>query len=291
MSQAFQTIGLIAKRKEARVTQTLQQLIELLHSRRHRILLDATAAEHLPETERPTLEREALCREADLLIAVGGDGTLLDAARSLGENETPLLGINLGRLGFLVDVSPDEMTDRLNAILDGDHVAEERFVLTADVIRHDEVIYRQRAFNDIVYHVRAVVRMVEFETYINDHYLNTQRADGIVISTPSGSTAYALSAGGPIIEPSLQAIVLAPICPHTLSNRPIVVDTDSVIDIVPKSGSCFGQVSFDGQANYDILENDRVRIRRHPTPVRLLHPSDHDYFHILRAKLRWAEQP
>jgi len=287
----FKYIGLLAKSDETRVKDTLTHLVDFLQDRGHEVLMDQAVCDYLGD-HLNEVDCEELGQRADLVIVVGGDGTMLNAARRMADYDIPILGINLGRLGFLVDISPDEMEGRLTRILDGDYVEENRFLLQGSVFRDEEEIFTGSVFNDIVYHVRDVVRMIEFETHIDGVYVNTQRSDGMVISTPSGSTAYAMSAGGPIIEPGLNAIVLAPICPHTLTNRPIVVSSDSKIDVIAsRANRASGQVSFDGQTNVDILNGDRIHIRRKPKPARLLHPSDHNYFHILRAKLHWGEQP
>ena len=288
----FQTIGVITKQSDPRLGDTLQALLEFLASRDLDILVDASAAPLLNHPAGRVVTREELALKADLAIVVGGDGTLLNAGRTLADADVPLLGINLGRLGFLVDVSPEEMTARIDEILGGDYREARRFLLDAAVVRGEEVIGRAVALNDVVLHVRDVVRMIEFDTYIDDHFENTQRADGRVVSPPTGSTAYALSGGGPILHPALDAIVLVPVCPHTLSHRPIVVKGDSRIEVrVCAHNKDPAQVSFDGQANLDLEPEDRIVITKKQKPLRLLHPKGHDYFHILRAKLRWGEQP
>lgn len=288
----FQTIGVITKQSDPRLADTLQTLLDFLASRSLKVLVDESAASLLSSGTAELVGRERLAREADLAIVVGGDGTLLNAGRSLADADVPVLGINLGRLGFLVDVSPEEMTARIDEILSGDYREARRFLLDAEVIRNGEVIGRAVALNDVVVHVRDVVRMIEFDTYIDDHFVNTQRADGLVVSTPTGSTAYALSGGGPILHPALDAIVMVPVCPHTLSHRPIVVKGDSRIEVrLCAHNKDPAQVSFDGQANIDLEPEDRIVIAKKPDPLRLLHPKGHDYFHILRAKLRWGEQP
>jgi NAD+ kinase len=288
----FQTIGVITKQSDPRLADTLQTLLDFLASRSLKVLVDESAASLLKAEAAELVSRERLARDADLAIVVGGDGTLLNAGRSLADADVPVLGINLGRLGFLVDVSPEEMTARIDEILNGDYREARRFLLDAEVIRGNKAIGRAVALNDVVLHVRDVVRMIEFDTYIDDHFVNTQRADGLVVSTPTGSTAYALSGGGPILHPALDAIVLVPVCPHTLSHRPIVVKGDSRIEVrVCAHNKDPAQVSFDGQANIDLEPEDRIVIAKKPGPLRLLHPKGHDYFHILRAKLRWGEQP
>jgi len=288
----FRTVGVIAKQGDTRLVDTLGSLLDHLAGHRLHILLDESARGLLPTPGHDLVDREVIAQQADLAIIVGGDGTLLNAARSLTPANVPLLGVNLGRLGFLVDVSPDEMASRLDEILAGQYVEDQRTLLATEVIRAGHTIARREAFNDVVLRIREVVRMIEFETFIGGRFVNTQRADGMVVATPTGSTAYALSGGGPILHPSLDALVLVPICPHTLSHRPIVVDADSRIEIaVCRQNPSQVQVSFDGQANVDLQPEDRVVIGRQAQRARLLHPTSYDYFHILRAKLRWSEQP
>jgi len=293
MTPAFRTLGILAKPSDDRLTGTLETLIAHLGARGVGILLDQATVPDLPVLrDTPRAPRDELGRQSDLVIAVGGDGTLINAAHSLAVYGKPVLGINLGRIGFLVDISPNELGSRLDRILAGEFIAETRFLLSGEVIRNGETIHQGMVFNDIVYKVRDAVRMIEFETHINGKYLLTQRSDGMVISTPSGSTAYALSSGGPILTPELEAVVLAPICPHTLSNRPIVVSADSVIEV---KATCHSRanslVSFDGQTMIDMEPDDRLRIRRAAHLARLIHPLDYDYFHILRAKLHWGGHP
>ena len=288
----FNTIGIIAKQGDPRLAQTLGALLQHLERRRVEVLLDESTSPLLAGRDDATVSRSALAERCDLAIVVGGDGTLLSAARSLADAEVPLLGVNLGRLGFLVDVSPEEMVTRLDEILEGNYIEAPRFLLHAQIQRDEQIIGQSDALNDVVLHIRDVVRMIEFETYIDGHFVNTQRADGLVVSTPTGSTAYALSGGGPILHPSLSAVVLVPICPHTLSHRPIVVQGDSRIEILLCAhNQASAQVAFDGQASIDLEPQDRILIQRKPRELRLIHPQGYDYFHILRAKLRWGEQP
>jgi NAD+ kinase len=286
----IKTIGIIVKDKSEAVATTLRTLHDFLTQKSCTILLD-TMGEGLLSKDIPILDRVTLGNQSDLAIVIGGDGTFLSAARALVDHKVPLLGINLGRLGFLVDIYPDEMLQIMEEILRGDYVDERRFLLNAQVIRDEKVINEAAAFNDVVIHVRDVARMIEFKTYINGQYVNYQRADGIVISTPTGSTAYALSGGGPLLHATLDAIVLVPICPHTLSNRPLVVNADSKIDIeIGENKHATAQVTFDGQSAYDVLAGDIIRITRHLNTVHLIHPANYDYYHILRYKLRWSQQ-
>lgn len=287
----FSTVGLITKPGDHRLADTVRALVSYLHSRSVQVIVDEIAAGLLDSTDLNSQRREFMAQRCDLVIVIGGDGTLLHAARSLLSSGVPLLGINRGRLGFLVDVSPDNMASTLDEILAGHYKEEHRLLLQAEVVRDGETIAYSNAFNDVVVHVREVIRMIELETYVDGRYLNTQRADGLIIATPTGSTAYALSGGGPILHPSLNAIVLVPVCPHTLSNRPIVVDADSQITIeVCQDNNPPARVSFDGQDNVDLLPKDRIVIHRQSNEVRLIQPNGTDYFEILRAKLRWSER-
>jgi NAD+ kinase len=257
----FQSIGLIAKTDDdGQVRATLRVIHRFLLDRGLEVSLDRSTDEFL-EIDA-TVPRREIAEHCDLAIVVGGDGTLLTAARSLADSGVPIVGVNLGRLGFLVETG---------------------------IIRGGTVVQTAVALNDVVLRIKNVVRMIEFETWIDGHFVNIQRADGMVVSTPTGSTAYALSGGGPILHPSLEAMLVLPICPHTLSSRPIVVDSSSDIEIrIRENISETGQVVSDGQNNIDVAAGDRVRIRRRDRKIRLLHPADYDYFSILREKLHWG---
>jgi NAD+ kinase len=230
-------------------------------------------------------------KQADLAIVVGGDGTMLNVARNLAGYRVPLIGVNLGRLGFLTDIPRDEIFDGLTKVLDGDFRTEDRLLLHADIVRNDKVLHSANAFNDVVINKGQLARLIEFESYINGEFVHSTRADGIIIATPTGSTAYALSAGGPILYPTLPAIVLVPICPHTLSDRPLAVSSESRIEIVMTYTSYqSAHLTLDGQINFTLNDGDRVLVRRSETPVTLVHPSNRNHYDILRAKLRWGEK-
>jgi len=291
MATPFISIGLIGKSSDRQVALTLQALAEQLAGHPVRVILDAAASPLLPDSTLPVREREALAAECDLAIVVGGDGTLLNAARSLAEHDVAVLGVNLGRLGFLVDVSPEDMEGQLERILAGDYLEEQRTLLHASVQRDGRVLDESTALNDVIVHKRDIARMIELDTWIDGHFLNTNRSDGLIVSTPTGSTAYALSGGGPVLRPKLNAIALVPICPHTLSNRPIVIDDGATIEIVLHEGTLEATVSCDGQVSQPLQAGDHVIIRKHSHALRLLHPPGYDYFTVLRKKLRWSEQP
>ena len=286
----FQTIGFIAKRDDPRVGETLARLTGLLRRRGLDAVLDAGSRDACPGDDFPVVERAALGERCDLVVVVAGDGTFLGAARSLVDHDVPLLGVNLGRLGFLADVMPDEMPARLDEILDGDFVEERRFLLDVAVERGDGRVFSGPALNEAATHKSSMARLVEFETYIDGHLVNSQRSDGLIVATPTGSTAYALSGGGPILHPSLDAIVLVPICPHTLSSRPIVVGGGSVVEIVLGQGAETSvQLSCDGQTTVELTAGDRILIRKHRPDLRLIHPPGHEYYATLRAKLHWGK--
>jgi len=291
MSPHFKRVGLIGKAGGERVAETLRTLAGYLAQLGAEIRLDEPVAGLLADSDHPVLDRTALAQQCDLAIVVGGDGTLLNAARSLAESGIAVLGVNLGRLGFLVDVSPDEMTHRLDEIMSGHFSEEDRSLLHAAVSRDGKVLSESTALNDVIVHKRDIARMIELDTWIDGHFLNTNRSDGLIVATPTGSTAYALSGGGPILHPRLGAITLVPICPHTLSNRPVVIDDASIIEIILHEGTLEATVSCDGQVSEPLQAGDHVTVRKHAHALRLLHPPEHEYFTVLRRKLRWSEQP
>jgi NAD+ kinase len=291
MNAPFKRVGLIGKSGDQHVSTTLQALSALLERHRLQIQVDEDIADMLEGSVGAVVTRETLARQCDLAIVVGGDGTLLNAARSLADTGCAVLGVNLGRLGFLVDVSPEDMDTQINSILGGDFIEEPRTLLHAMVTRDGEPVDESTALNDVVINKKDIARMIELDTWIDGHFLNRNRSDGLIVATPTGSTAYALSGGGPILHPGLDAITLVPICPHTLSNRPIVINHDSCIEIVIHEGTLQAQISCDGQVNLTLDPGDRVTVRRHDHDLRLLHPPGHDYFDVLRKKLRWSEQP
>lgn len=285
----FSTIGIFCKDHDERVKATLDKLYQFLLEKNYEVVALKNVAKHI---DIKPLETKEFCESIDLAIVVGGDGTLLKAGRLLADKDIPVIGINLGRLGFLVDVSPDLITEQLTPMLTGESIIETRSLLYAEAYRGDELLGASMAFNDVVLHARDDVRMIEFNTHVDDIYVNTQRADGMVVATPTGSTAYALSSGGPILHPSLNALVLVAISPHTLSNRPIVINNRSRVTItMGESRDVRARVSFDGQANIRLESGDKVVIRQQEHTLQLLHPKDYDYFRILRNKLGWSVKP
>ena len=292
MADTFRTVGLIAKHGDARVVSTLEQLIRLLDDAGAEILIDEPSAAGLPSFGLPVLERDTLGERCDLVIVVAGDGTFLNAARSLVDYQVPLFGVNLGRLGFLADVMPSEMSEVLTAIFAGEYEEEQRFLLDVRVVRDGREVFGGAALNEVVAHKWHIARLIQFETFINGRLVNSQRSDGLIVATPTGSTAYALSGGGPILHPGLEAMVLVPICPHTLSSRPLVVTADSEFEIRMVTGGeeAEAQLTCDGQTTLELTPADRILVRRKEQRLRLVHPRGHDYFATLRAKLHWARE-
>ena len=289
---AYKTIGVIGKRHDARAAATALHVCELLEAMGRRILIEADTAKLMAVGNRDIGDHERLVRECDLVVVVGGDGTLLSAGRLFAPVGTPLLGVNQGRLGFLVDVPPDEMRDTLQAVLRGDGTLDERLLLQAQVRRADGTLSDPLlAINDVVLRNQATIRLLDFETWLDDEFISAHRADGIIVSTPTGSTAYALSGGGPVLHPSLDAITLVPICPHTLSDRPIVVGANRPIRIVLRGDIGGATATFDGQISLPLEPGDEIRISRSPHALRLIHPRRFAYFELLRNKLQWGRSP
>lgn len=281
--------GLIGKPDAARIAETLNELYTHLIKRGLRVIVEQDSAHFLQNAAPETGTVRELGERCDFAIVVGGDGTLLSAARSLARHNIPLLGVNLGRLGFLVDISPAEIVSRIDEVLAGRYSEERRFILGARIIRDGEVIYRQSAINDVVIHRSNATSMIEIVTHIDGVFLNSQRSDGLIVSTPTGSTAYALSAGGPILSPTLKAIVLAPINPHMLTNRPIVVGSESAIGVSFMPSKQFSaQLVCDNVSMPEVKITDVIEIQKESRSFRLLHPLSYDFFEILRAKLNWS---
>ena len=223
--------------------------------------------------------------KSDLVIVMGGDGTMLSVARALRDTGVPLIGINRGRLGFLTDLQTDHMLDDLDRILQGEHQLESRILLQSVVTRGEQVIKQTVALNDVV--IKSAFRLIELEVHVDGQFVSRQRSDGLILTTPTGTTAYGLSAGGPIMHPDLEAISIVPISPHTLSYRPITVPACSVIEVIVVNAAD-AQISYDGQGQYPLAVGDHVRIGRAPQEIKLVHPKDYCYFDMLRNKLNWG---
>ncbi len=291
MSCTFNKIGLIGKHNDPDVVDTLRELGEYLQENQCEVLLEDITAEACGAQGLKTAPIGTIGAQCDLAIIVGGDGTMLNSARKLSEFNVPLVGINQGRLGFLADISPDALRETLAPILAGDYIEEPRSILHASFICEHGMETESDAFNEVAIHKWNVARMIELDTYIDDQYVNTQRSDGLIVASPTGSTAYALSGGGPLVHPSLNSVILVPICPHTMSHRPLVVAGDSTIEIIiSEKNTEDAQVTCDGQFNFNLIPGDRIIIRNKPDPVRLIHPQGYDYYGVLRAKLHWSRK-
>ncbi|MBI4006067.1 MAG: NAD(+) kinase [Gammaproteobacteria bacterium] len=285
----FKRIFLITNSGATEVADTLNSLIEFLQKLKIQIILDKSCAQIANNKDLPVATDEKPGPNTDLAIAIGGDGTMLKAAHLVCNHEIPLLGINRGHLGFLADIPADAVFQHLNEIFKGHYAEDERFLLHSQIFRDGNLLQEGNAFNDIILHKWNIARLVEFETYVDDIFVHKQRSDGIIISTPTGSTAYALSGGGPILFPSLDAMVLVPICPHSLTNRPIVINGNSKVEIVVGTREIdHARLTCDGDVAYELAPGDRVRIHKKDKKIRLIHPANYDHFSMLRAKLRWG---
>lgn len=288
MKNAFKTIALIGKYKTPEIAEPLLKLADFLSQRGVTVLIDTLTGTHIRNSPYPIRELEELGRDAELAIVMGGDGTMLNIARTLAPFDVALVGVNQGRLGFLTDISLDTMYETIAAILDGQSVTEERMLLEGEIHRAERSM-EILAFNDVVVSKGSEGNMVEIEIRIDGEFICNQRSDGLIIATPTGSTAYALSAGGPIVHPSLSVISLVPVSPHTLSNRPIVISSDSTIEIVVHSEHD-ARVHFDSHSHYALRNDDRVLVKRYPHTISLLHPIGHSYYRMLREKLNWNRE-
>lgn len=289
--EGFRNIGLIGRPgSSALVEETLMSLIAFLEKRGMQILLDEATSTQLPSSEHQRAKRKMLGEVCDLVIVVGGDGCLLGAARDLARYKVPLLGINRGRLGFLTDISPDDIELRVGEVLAGQYEVEQRFLLEAQVKRDGLWMGENCALNDVVFHSGNSVKMLEFELFVDGDFVYRQRSDGLIVSTPTGSTAYALSGGGPIMHPRLDAIVLVPMFPHTLSSRPIVIDGNAEIKLFVSPSNDFKPLlNCDGQGGSVVEPGDWIYIRKRSHPLRLLHPQGHSFYEACRSKLGWSE--
>jgi NAD+ kinase len=290
MSSAFRRIGLWGRLGEPAVAEPALQIVA--HLRRHglEVLAAPPQAVRARFAAATTLPEEQIAAEADLIIAVGGDGTMLHAARQAALNSVPLLGVNRGRLGFLADVSPERMLDAIDRIVAGDYQQENRLMLEAVILLADGSSRPPvLALNDIALQKGESGRMLDCVTWVDGSYVTAHRGDGLIVATPTGSTAYALSCGGPIMHPNADALVIAPICPHTLSDRPLVLQSTSVIEVsVQPAHDSRAHVARDGELVGELGAEDRLRIRSADLKVTLLHPPGYDYFELLRSKLHWG---
>ncbi|MEW6162549.1 MAG: NAD(+)/NADH kinase [Nitrospirota bacterium] len=280
-------IGIICKIGIPGPAEILKELLPWLRQKGYETYVDMETAsilnmEGFPRSQIPSL--------SDVIVVLGGDGTMLSVCRLVGDKGVPILGVNIGGLGFITEVQTERLYEVMENVLSGECPVEERLMLTAHVLRHSEPIAEYVVLNDVVVNKGALARIIDLETYINKTYVTTFRADGLIISTPTGSTAYSLSAGGPILHPTLDNIVLTPICPHTLTNRPIVLPDDVLIEVVFRSQTEPVYLTLDGQVGFSLRQDDVIEVMKAPFKTKLLIPCERDYFQILRTKLKWGER-
>lgn len=283
----LKTIGAVVGPRKPEALEVVCQLREWLRARG--IELRAANAVATQAQCAPLAESDGvLAEDVDLIVVLGGDGTMLGASRLVGERQIPVLGVNFGWLGYLTEFTLEEMFSALEDVCAGKLFVEERMMIDVSLNRGGQMVSTSRALNDAVVTKAAPTRMIEIESYINGMFVNSFRADGMIVATPTGSTAYSLSAGGPIVHPSMPAILLTPICPHTLSNRPVVVPGESVVELVFKRAGEDLMLTIDGQQGIELLHDDRITLRRSQTTFNIVRPANRNYFEVLRTKLKWG---
>lgn len=287
----FKRIGLLGSLDVAEVKESLQKLESFLVSQGGEVIYEEQAAKLVDWTVDKTLPIEEFAGVIDLGIVVGGDGSMLSACRKMAASGIPLLGINRGRLGFLTDISPDEIEARVMPVLNGEYKQTRRFMLETSVARNGQQIGTGTALNDIVLHPGMSVRMMTFELYVDGEFVYSQRSDGLIVATPTGSTAYALSAGGPLLFPELDAIVVVPLNPHTLSSRPIALHGDAEIELrVSSRNELHPLITCDGHNDFMTEPGDIITIQKHANDIQLIHPKDNNFYGVCRSKLGWGSR-
>jgi NAD+ kinase len=291
MNNLYRTIGLIGKPNHEGANSTIETLHQYLSLQGYQVLVENSVAKTVDIENIDMASLTLIGEQVDLAIVVGGDGYMLGAARVLARYNVSVIGVNRGNLGFLTDLSPDNLITPLEAILKGESRAEQRFIIEAEVHRHGKLKSSNSAVNEAVLHAGTVASMIEFEVYIDDCFMFSQRSDGLIVSTPTGSTAYSMSAGGPILTPNLSALSLVPMFPHTLTSRPIVVDGNSEIKLKLANENYENlQVSCDGHVILAVMPGDEVIIKKSEFTLRLIHPLDYNYINVLRNKLGWGNK-
>ncbi|GBL03407.1 NAD(+) kinase [Glaciecola sp. KUL10] len=287
----YKTVGLIGKPAHSGTHDSLNALVKELTARQCKILIEQRIEDEILDKSLQVCSLDEIGQACDLAIVVGGDGYMLGAARVLAKHQIDVVGVNRGNLGFLTDISPEDIARQLALLFDGQGHREARFVLETSVFRNGSLQSADAAVNEVVLHHTKVAHMMEFELYIDKQFVFSQRSDGLIVATPTGSTAYSLSGGGPILMPQLNALTLVPMFPHTLSSRPIVVDADSEITLrVSKANTQNLQVSCDSHIVITLEPGDEVVIRKNPDKLNLIHPPDYNYFNVLRTKLGWGSK-
>jgi NAD+ kinase len=285
----IRTVGIISKPNAPSGAQIVSQILDLLARRGVEVRMDETTAEYAGEAGAG-LPREKVAAECDLMIVLGGDGTLLAAARALNGREIPLFAVNLGGLGFLTAITTDEICPGLERAFRGEHRIGLRRILHCEVLRGSKKVAEHEALNDVVITKASIARIIDLDAYVDAHFVAAYKADGLIICTPTGSTAYSLSAGGPIIFPSVEALCITPICPHMLTNRPVIVPDTSIINVRNQAADGDAFLTIDGQVGEPLLNGDRVVASRSKHVLRLIRPPKSMYFDVLRQKLKWGER-
>ena len=286
-SSAFSTVGLIGRHGSPQIVDSLHVVGSLLRDHGVAVVVEDATATMLGDGPFEHASRQALGERCDLIVVVGGDGSLLSVGRDLAPTGVPVLGVNRGGLGFLADVSPDQIGQKLAEVLAGEYVIEDHFLLQARILRGEDELGSSPALNDVVVHIGGMARIMEFSLWVDDEFVYDQRSDGLIVASPTGSTAYSLSAGGPIMHPGLDAIVVVPMFPHTLTSRPLVVPSACEIRIGVGQDA---EVSCDSQVDFALKEGDEVRIRKSPAPLRLVYSLGHSFYDSCRSKLDWASR-
>lgn len=286
----IRSVAVVAKLHVDEAGEVVNALAEWLGKRNIRIVVEQLLAREI-HREAETFALNKIPTDVDMVLVLGGDGTLLSVARGMRNRQLPILGVNLGSLGFLTNVVVKDLYATLEAILDGRYRVDHRIMLRSTLIRKGEVIAKEVVFNDVVITKGAIARIIEVGVDIDDHFVAVTRADGLIVSTPTGSTAYSLGAGGPILYPSLDAVILTPICPHTLTNRPVVVSDRSEIHLTLRGDPGEVYVTFDGQTSEPMQPGDVVQVRKSRSAVKLIQLENHNFFQVLRNKLHWAARP
>jgi len=286
----IKTVGIVSRPRREDIARVVPPLVNWLQAHGAEVTCDSETGDCLGPVAVGTRKREELPGCTDLLIVLGGDGTLLSAARLAAERKVPILAVNLGGLGFLTTVSQDEIYPILEEIFSGKHRVSERVMLEAEIIRGGAVIRRQIALNDAVLNKSALARIMDLELRVDGEYVTTYKSDGLILSTPTGSTAYSLAAGGPIVYPTVESFVITPICPHTLTNRPLVIPDSGTIDVDFKAGDETVFLTLDGQIGIELMQGDHIRVRKAAEKLHLIRPAKKTYYQILRNKLKWGER-
>jgi NAD+ kinase len=282
-------IGITSKPKKAEIRKIVPPLMQWLREREIEVFIDRETAATLELSEKCSTRNE-IPGQVDMIVVLGGDGTLLATARALNRRPVPLLAVNLGGLGFLTVITEEELYPTLEKVLSGDFRTDQRVQIEAEVVRSDEVISSFLALNDVVLNKGAIARILDFDVWVNGKFVSTYKSDGLIVCTPTGSTAYSLAAGGPIVVPSVEAFIMTPICAHTLSNRPIVLPDSAEVEVAVKSHRESVYLTVDGQVGIAVRSEDMVRIKKAGSCVELVQPEHKNYFEILRQKLKWGER-